>query len=220
MDFFELPQPVDDDEEEDWQDPTTPYLPVVLPYSHLLAKTDEAVVLLAGLQVFPDGVSIEINSYTRGAARKRIERNYRGQGGRIMADGVVPEEFLRIGVAFPDGKKATNLESPWHRSEDAPEPDCGIESGRSSGGGGEYSESFWIWPLPTDGDFTIVCEWPVANILQTFTVMDGAEIRMAGESARLVWEDEKDKPSHMTAVQWIKTHRPQSDESSESESNS
>lgn len=193
MDFFKLPDPDEfqDEDDDSWEDPTAPHAPVPLPYTQVVAKTDDVAILISGMYAYPDGVEIKVDTFTRGVGAEWF------RGGFYPGTGDVPDDFLRVGVAYSDGRKATNLEFPWNRKKSKEAPTCGIEDHGGGGSDQHQEHSYWCWPLPTDGQFKIVFEWPGFHIAVTEITLDGAEIRQAGESSQPVWADGAGKPSHM-----------------------
>ena len=53
-----------------------------------------------------------------------------------------------------------------------------------------WSESLWLWPLPTEGRLSFVCEWPALDIPLTRADLDSAPIRDAAARSQRLWDDE------------------------------
>ena len=86
MGFFDRPEPVGSDEDDDDRDDPMedlepgPWIAGVVPVELLIAQSDEAVVLINRMSAFPDGLELWLQSYTRRAARgdRRSRREARG----------------------------------------------------------------------------------------------------------------------------------------------
>ena len=58
---------------------------------------------------------------------------------------------------------------------------------RGGGGGNRYEQTYWCWPLPTEGRVRIAVQWPAAGIASTSVEIDGSAIRRAGLSSDNLW---------------------------------
>jgi hypothetical protein len=61
---------------------------------------------------------------------------------------------------------------------------------RAGGRGQRYSQSFWLWPLPPEGPFSFVCEWPALDIGLTRVEVDSALFHEAAAPSRALWDDD------------------------------
>ena len=77
---------------------------------------------------------------------------------RRLREGL-PDDLFRFGVQFADGRKATNLNSPFGGLDPDEVPDDGpVLSERSGGGGGgSWEQGYWLWPLrpPASSAFSV-----------------------------------------------------------------
>ena len=94
----------------------------------------------------------------------------------------MPDDLLRVGVQFSDGRKATNTGGFPHRPPDFEIPPLGPVMHGGGGGGGErhWHQSQWVWPLPPGGPLAFVCQWPAAGIPLTRRELDAQLIFDAG----------------------------------------
>jgi hypothetical protein len=213
MGFFELPDPEPGtDEVEAWVEhgtpPTMPWLgppryalPAAVPEPFLLFSSDRLAIAMQDVGVFATGVSFTLVSVLHAAfartaeAREVIEREFglppRFGGGR--------NDFLRFGVLFSDGGKATNLDDETSFAqlgldEDADEPvepPAGpvLNGGTGNHFGSRSEDEYWLWPLPPPGPVTFVCEWPVFQVPETRLEIDAAVFHAAAHSAREIWPE-------------------------------
>ncbi len=219
MGFFDLPdlEPGDDEldaEEEDdhgyeGRRPAA-WMPGVVPVELVVARSDEAAVVLSRISAFPDGFEFTVNSYLR----RSVKRNRRGHPhhpmmwhGMVDPGKPVPDEILRFGVAWPDGGRATNL-GGWGRNErDATEPAHGLETHSGGGSDREYSQQYWAWPLPTSGPLRFVVAWPAFGIEETTASVDGEILVEAASRAQPVWPEDVGKTSHVSRAAVVRTMR-------------
>jgi hypothetical protein len=61
----------------------------------------------------------------------------------------------------------------------------------SGGGGGQWHQSEWVWPLPPRGPIAFVCEWPAAGIPLTRREIDAQLILDAAARARIIFPEER-----------------------------
>lgn len=217
MGFFDLPalEPDDDeldgDDDEDYEGMRpAAWIPGVVPVELLLARSDEAAVVLSRLSAFPDGVEFSVNSYLRRSVKRsrRARLHHPMMWHGIAEPGEpIPPEILRFGVAWPDGGRATNI-GDWGRSwPDATEPGHGLDSHGGGGSDREYSQQYWAWPLPAAGPLRFVVEWPAFGIEETTASIDGELLVEAAARARPVWADDAGMASHLSAVTVMRTVR-------------
>ncbi|WP_433795705.1 hypothetical protein [Actinoplanes sp. CA-252034] len=145
----------------------------------LLARSDDAAVVLTGLIGYPNGFAFTIAAVLREEDRSgRIHHHgYR----RDSAGEPPPPEFLRIGVRFADGRVATNLAGYPGYGETPEQPLMLPDSG--GGGGRRYDMSHWVWPLPPAGPLTFVVAWPGYRIDETSAEIDATLLRDAAARA-------------------------------------
>jgi hypothetical protein len=112
MSFFEPPPPPPAPPETghrrpDWLGPPANVLPGLVPVELLVARTDEAAVAVSGIRAYPNGFGFLVSVRLRRAAAGQELDPFPFDGpfdGDRLAD-----TFLRFGVQFADGAKATNL---------------------------------------------------------------------------------------------------------------
>jgi hypothetical protein len=150
-----------------------------LSINFLLAQSDNAAVQVQHLTAFPTGSEFQVVAYA--VLTEEVEvwdpmfglAGLRGRAGKDPYD--LADDVLRLSVAFSDGTRAHNLRPPM---DPCPGETRYLEPGR---GGAVRSEdgtlwttdsTFWVWPLPSPGEVTFVCEWPKFGIEETRHAID------------------------------------------------
>lgn len=208
MGFFAIPEPLPEDdleadEDEDGFDGMRPaaWIAGVVPVELLVARSDQAAVVVSRISVYPDGMALNVDSYLHRSVKSGRRRHLHhpmmwhelGEPGEP-----VPGELLRFGLAWPDGGRATNIDH-WGRTR--PDADAPVHGLEPKGGGGsdrEHSQVVWAWPLPGTGDLRVVVEWPAFGIDETTVPIDGGMLGEAARRARPVWPEDADKASHLS----------------------
>lgn len=162
----------------------------------ILARNEDAAVFVTRLAAYHCGFSFEAHLFTR------EEREYDGfelLHRRRKPGEPPPDELLRLGIEFSDGRRAANVGSIMSGSsfaaiaidDEAREPDPEKDiSFMSGGGGGSMTHTrtdYWVWPLPPPGRLRFICEWPAYGIGESAAELGADEIREAAERARPVW---------------------------------
>ena len=137
------------------------------------------------VQAYPTGLSLML------VARVRQRPGDRGSQ-RLMTYDPTSDQFVRLGVQFSDGRKATNLQRP--RSPRAGEPPAGplLTPRGSSETQGAWDATYWLWPLPPPGRLLIVAEWPALHLSETRAEVDADPILEAAALAVTLWPEGDD----------------------------
>jgi hypothetical protein len=170
----------------EWMGPPYGVLPGAVALEVVLAQNEQAAVYIGRCAAYPTGLEFELHVLAAASAGEldpSLNGIYRRPGG-----GSTYEEMLRFGVAFADGRKASNL-GGFTRSGEEPEGPVlwGMGGG---GGGGRWHQSFWMWPLPPIGPLFLVCEWPAARIPLTRVEVDSERLREAAGRSRLLFPNQ------------------------------
>ncbi len=150
-------------------------LPVALPQNVLLARTDDAVVALLGMQAYSTGLAFDLNVRVRPGSLPGTELH------DVLwrpSPGAPP---LLLGLELADGTRVDNVGEPrW---------DSDVVFTQGSGSGSEYSvdHSWWLSPLPPAGPLTVVVRCPDLGLPESATVLDGAAIRAAADRVVALW---------------------------------
>jgi hypothetical protein len=159
---------------------------VVVPLVRLLARTDDVAVIVSGLVAYPSGFDLTLITIARRTALGRGIRH----PGFGSPDRMFPSpEFLRFGLRFADGSKASNV--GFGQGMDQTITGARDLAPRGGGGGGrKYSTRYWCEPLPAPGSIGLVCEWPKYGIAETEEVISADVILAAAEQAKPIWPED------------------------------
>lgn len=180
MSFFEpSPQPLHDEEDEyagpPWLDEPPAKLGGALPLALIVGKSDRAAVVLQQALVYPEGMVLTLDAIS--PDEELLHAQFR-MGHRTAE---LPDEVMRFGVEFADGRKATNLGFGF---QPANEPSALLLGKSGSGGSGRITWRYGLWPLPTEDPFWFVCEWPAPGIPLTRTALDTHSVVAAAAQSR------------------------------------
>jgi hypothetical protein len=172
-----------------WLGPPHNVLPGVAPMELILARTDQTVVAIASIQAYPAGFDFTL-SLRLHTVSVREDQQLPHLFGPVFEADPLPDEFLRFGVQFADGRKATNLDRPPYDPE-GQEPDPPVLNQHGGGGGGSaWDIEHWVWPLPPAGPFAFVCEWPGRGIAESRVEIDAGLILEAAGRAVTLWPED------------------------------
>jgi hypothetical protein len=167
-------------------------LPGIVPVELILGRSDQAVVMLAGMRAFSTGVAMTLLVRTRTRMR-RFDLNDEVFDGpyRHDQDDAWRRDRLKWGFEFADGRRATSVDRGPDPVEVKRTPDRPVLSGRGGGGGGRaVDRDYWLWPLPPPGALTVVLQWPQLGIERTTSRIDADQIVAAATRAQAIWPSE------------------------------
>jgi hypothetical protein len=189
-----------------WRRPEV-VLPGVAVGERVLARTNRAAVELGCIWGYPNGFEVEINVRLR-----RIEPGVQMPDQHLLTlchrarlrgeapPKHIPDDFLRFGVLYADGRAASNMDPRALPPTDV-EPDTPILVPVLISGGGPLRRldmRYWICPLPPQGQLTFVCEWPIHEISETRTEIDAQPILDAADRSIKLWSEEPSSPDELT----------------------
>jgi len=149
-----------------WLGPPHNVLPGIAPVELIITRTDQTVVAIAGIQAYPTGFGFTLCLHLRNVStREEQQLPYLLDRAPLGGD-PLPDEFLRFGMQFADGRKATNLDQPSYDPDHEPDRPVLIQQG-GGGGGATWDMEHWVWPLPPPGPLAFVCAWPGRAIAET-----------------------------------------------------
>jgi hypothetical protein len=175
-----------------WLGPPHHVLPGIAPVELIIARTEETAVAIAGIPAYPEGFGFTLSLRLRTVSTRETQQfPYLLDLDHVAFEGnALPDEFLRFGVQFADGRKATNLDRPPYGLE-GQAPDRPVLHRQGGGGGGSaWDMEHWVWPLPPAGPFAFVCEWPSRGIAESRAEIDAGLILEAAGRAVTLWPDD------------------------------
>jgi hypothetical protein len=189
-----------DEEEQDayppWLGPPDDELGVVLPMGLPFARSEDTAIMLTHLVAYRQGFEFSLAIFRRlldPEPPNPLALHDRSLRLRFAKSGKLPEEFLRLGIQFSDGRRATNLTDPeWHfavETEEPPSEPVLVASAR--GGPGRSRRAVrhggWVWPLPSSGPLEFVCEWPAERIAETRLEVSADPLLESAARAQRLW---------------------------------
>ena len=168
------------DEESLWRmAPPDNEIPVAVPLNALLARTEDAALAILTAEVYSTGVSFDMVL----RAREPVE-----EAGPWGLDSLLWQHGphrsagpLLLGVELADGTRVSNAASP------DPVGDFVFTEHSGSGGQRGVEQSWWLSPLPPEGQIRVVVRCAALGIEETATVLNGTAIRRAAEDVVVLW---------------------------------
>lgn len=192
MSFFDQPARVTRFERVHavWRRQRMEVLPGVAPVALLLARTDDTVVALTDIQGYPNGFVFVLrlrwfpvvnpDEAVRWPFPDLLNRD-------PLAGDPFPDELLRFGVQFADGRRVTNMDGyPFVPEELPPDQPVLVEAGGvgSEGGGGSWDLELAVQPLPPPGPLAFVCAWRGRGVPESRVEIDAGPVLDAAAAAR------------------------------------
>jgi hypothetical protein len=175
-----------------WRRQRMEVLPGVAPVSLVLARTEATVVGVTDVRGYPNGFVFLLRLRWGLVAdpAEEVPWPFPHWGSPDPLDGdLFPDELLRFGVQFADGRKVTNMDRYPFVPEDLPpdqpvliEAGVGGEGGRL-GRGASWDLELAVQPLPPPGPLAFVCAWPGRGIPESRVEIDAGLILDAAAAA-------------------------------------
>jgi hypothetical protein len=200
MNFFpDVPLPGDKDGPEQppqpaWMGAPEDVVPGVVPVELILGRSEDTVVMLAGMRAFPTGLGMRLGVRVRGRVHRRDLHSE-------VFDGPYTHDMdadwqagrLKWGFELADGRRVTNVDPPpWPPHSDqldpAWEPDRPVLIGGGGGGGTRsVDRDYWLWPLPPAGPLRVACQWLEQGIEMSVQELETQPFLEAAARAQPVW---------------------------------
>lgn len=176
-----------------WVEPPVDVVPGVVPVELVLARTSQRAIGLSGVRAYPTGFGCTLHL--------RLREDIPGEQSNfgvfnMFGDGVDPAGefaayYLRFGVGFADGRKATNLVQR-HDFDEGPAPDPPtLRLVRWEGYDRlAWEVDVWVYGLPPPGPLAFVVEWPARGIPESRVEIDAGLVLEAAARAVPIWPDQ------------------------------
>jgi hypothetical protein len=173
-----------------WIEPPPDIIPGVVPVERVLARTPQRAIGLTGIRAYPTGFGCTLHLRLREVILGE-QSNFGAFN--MFGDGVDPagefaDYYLRFGVGFADGRKATNLEQR-HDIDEGPAPDPPVLRLVRWEGYDllAWEVDVWVWGLPPPGPLAFVCAWPAGQLPASGVEIDARLVLEAAARAAPVW---------------------------------
>jgi hypothetical protein len=153
-------------------------VPVLLPWSGVLARAEEVAILLAAAHLYTNGIEFELSVRGRGRA---VYDLHAPAGGVPDANG----HMLCFGVEGADGQAVANV--PKDGASGRPDEGPSLTGGGGGGSSGNAAVAYLLHPVPASGPLTIWCAWQSRGIEETSVVFDGAMLGELVEQVEVLW---------------------------------
>jgi hypothetical protein len=175
-----------------WRRQRMEMLPGVAPVALVLARTDDTLVGVTDVRGYPNGFVFLLRLRWGLVADpdEEVRWPFPHWGSPDPLDGdLFPDELLRFGVQFADGRKVTNMGMyPFVPEDLAPDQPVLVEAGVGGEGGRLGRGASWdlelaLQPLPPPGPLAFVCAWPGRGIPESRVEIDAGLILDAAAAA-------------------------------------
>jgi hypothetical protein len=185
-----LPEPEVEYRRPAWIEPPADVVPGIVPVELVLARTPQRAIGLTGIRAYPVGfgctLHLRLREVVPGEQSTFGAFNMFGDG--VDPSGEFAAYYLRFGVGFADGRKATNLNQRWDLDEGpAPDPPA-LRLVRWEGYDLlSWEVDVWVWGLPPPGPLAFVCHWLAGQIPTSGVEIDARLVLDAARRAVPVW---------------------------------
>jgi hypothetical protein len=190
----ELPEPEVEYRRPAWVEPPADLVPGIVPVELILARTPQRAIGLTGIRAYPTGFGCTLHLRLRQIIPG--EQSFFGIFGmfdmlELDPAGELADYYLRFGVGFADGRKATNLQRHRDLENGVPLDPPALRLIRWEGYDLLAQEvDVWVYGLPPPGPVAFVCEWPARGIPETQVELDAGLVLEAAARAVSIWPDQ------------------------------
>lgn len=193
-DFFEPPPPretsdITEHEAPPWFGAPNDVLPCAVPIAEIVARGPSVAVGLVGALAYLEGLELQVFAFLTDPTQRFVNafHLYDDSEDGAAEEGRISDRLLRIGIEYPDGRKSMNTTERWFDDDEAADGrDPTLIDRGGSTAERKISQTFWCWPLPSEGDLQFVCEWPYYEVPLTRHRIDGELIREAAGRAQRI----------------------------------
>jgi hypothetical protein len=189
----ELPGPEVDYRPPAWVEPPADEVPGIVPVELILARTPQRAIGLTGIRAYPTGFGCTLHLRLREVipGEQSNVGAFNMFGDQVDPAGEFADYYLRLGVGFADGRKATNLERRRDFDDGRPPDPPSLRLVRWEGYDLlAWEVDVWVWGLPPPGPLAFVCEWPARGIPETRVEIDARLVLEAAGRAVAIWPEQ------------------------------
>jgi hypothetical protein len=166
------------DGDPDWSGPPSDQVGVPIGLQPAVVEGDGAVVSLAGMTVYRDGVDLTLGVHwdpdgeedtpEAGGATDRPggPMDAVGTGEPPESEDDLPDDLLRVELVYPDGTTVSSVDHLLATAEGSDPEEPALNPYTGMGDERSWDQSLWSWPLPEGGDnsMELVVDWPAQGI--------------------------------------------------------
>ena len=164
----------------------------IVPVELILTRTPQRAIGLTGIRAYPTGFGCTLHLRLREVipGEQSTFGAFGMFGDQIDPAGEFADYYLRFGVGFADGRKATNLDYSRDLDEvPAPDPPT-LRLVRWEGYDRlAWEVDVWVYGLPPPGPLAFVVEWPARGIPESRVEIDADLVLEAARRAVPIWPD-------------------------------
>jgi hypothetical protein len=165
-------------------------IPASVPADVMLFRTEQVAAAIGNVRAHPNGFEFRLSVRVRNEEETDLGWFDPTELHRHRQGTQVPENVLRLGVLYADGRRvATTSHPPWPDDDDDAEHLILVPQG-SGGGERTWDGDFWVYPLPPDGPVTFVASWLEQGVPETRAELDAAAIGEAAGRAVVLWPED------------------------------
>lgn len=185
------PQPI----RPGWFGPPSDELPGIA-HGGFVHKSARTVIVLKLVEVYSTGCVLDVVwSVLRGNESDQEWREIVEESYNHPRSSLDTRTGLQLGVAMADGRKAVAAVHGPSALEDTDDFTGPVLTTLGGGGGSNNAEfvqftgRYWLWPLPVEGDTTLVAQWDALGIPESSLVLPGPDLAQALERVRKYWTE-------------------------------
>jgi hypothetical protein len=153
----------------------------------IVVESRRIAVILTGLTVYPNGLVLRVDVHARNGlsllrllGEPEMTASYRA----LEREPPVDLDPFQLSVTYPDGRVARPY-NWWAPGERIQPPFLAMQGG--GGGSEEYNMSYWLHPLPSEGDLEFHCSWGSEGVTDSLWRIEGDHLREAARRAHQLW---------------------------------
>jgi hypothetical protein len=173
---------------DDWGGPPFWWVGSNVAVDALVADAERLAVVLTALTVYPTGLVLRLEVHARKGLdlmrmvfeAPRMTEAMRQLEGEPPVD---PDPF-QLNVAYSDGRVARPFN--WRAPDETYQPPYMVMQ-RGHGGSDQLTQTFWLHPLPVEGDLDLHYSWGSEGVADSVWHIPGDLVREAARRAYPLW---------------------------------